>query len=301
VRSAGAVGPCVFCGGPSEFALEAFDRNRELSDERFRYRRCLDCGTISLIDVPSDLAYYYAGTERHYGLPAADELDRLAAREAHKLAFVGGQANAGRLIEIGPGSGVFAYAARRAGFDVTGIEVDAETCDHLRSVIGVPAIQSGDPAAALTGMPPSRVVVMWHVLEHVADPASTLDAVAANLEQGGLLALSTPNPRSLQFRLLGHRWVHLDAPRHLALMPSDAVVARARDAGLRMIDMTTIDPSGRDCTYFGWECAMRRRPAVGTSSRPLLLATFALAAALRPVEGSGQRGAAYTAVFVKDG
>ncbi len=165
----------------------------------------------------------------------------------------------------------------------------------------MPAIQNGDPAAALTELPPSRVVAMWHVLEHLADPAATLDAVAANLEPGGVLAVSTPNPRSLQFRLLGARWAHLDAPRHLALIPLDAVVARARDAGLRLVDVTTTDPSGRDCTYFGWECAMRRRPAVGTSSRPLLLATFALSAALRPVEGSGQRGAAYTAVFAKDG
>jgi SAM-dependent methyltransferase len=301
VRSAGAAGPCRFCGGRSEFALEAFDRNRELSDERFRYSRCLDCGTVSLVDVPSDLARYYAGTERYYGRPAAGELDRLADAEAHKLAFVGGPANAGRLVEIGPGSGVFSYAAQRAGFEVTGIDIDAETCEHLRAVVGVPAIQSGDPAAALAALPPSRAVAMWHVLEHLADPAATLEEVAANPEPGGVLALSAPNPRSLQFRLLGARWAHLDAPRHLALMPLDAVVARARGVGLRVVDVTTTDPTGRDCTYLGWEYAMRRRPAVGTSPRPLLLTTFALAAALRPLEGSGQRGAAYTAVFVKDG
>lgn len=293
------MGPCRFCGGRSELRLRAADRNRELGEERFRYRRCLECGSFSLVDVPSDLGRFYAGTERYYGLPAAAELDRLAAAEDHKLAFVRDRVGPGRLVEIGPGSGAFAHAARRAGFDVTGIEMDAETCEHLRAAVGVPAVQSDDPAAALAALPASRAVAMWHALEHLGDPASTIDAVAANLEPGGVLALSTPNPRSLQFRLLGARWAHLDAPRHLALIPLDALASRAATAGLRLAAATTTDPTGRDCTYLGWEYAMRRRPAVGSSSRPLLLATFALAAALRPVEGTGLRGAAYTAVFVK--
>lgn len=293
------MGPCRFCGGRSELALEAADRNRELGEERFRYRRCVECGAFSLVDVPSDLGRFYAGTERYYGLPAATELDRLDAAEEHKLAFVRDRVRPGRLVEIGPGSGAFAHAAHKAGFDVTGIETDAETCEHLRATVGVPAVLSDDPAAALAALPPSRAVAMWHALEHLGDPASTIDAVAANLEPGGVLALSTPNPRSLQFRLLGARWAHLDAPRHLALIPLDALASRAATAGLRLAAATTTDPTGRDCTYLGWEYAMRRRPAVGSSSRPLLLATFALAAALRPVEGTGLRGAAYTAVFVK--
>jgi len=298
-HSSADVGPCRFCGGLSELALEAADRNRELGEERFAYRRCRECASFSLVDVPSDLGRYYAGTERYYGLPAAAELGGLAPAEAHKLAFVADRADPGRLVEIGPGSGAFAYAARQAGFDVTGIEIDAQTCEHLRAEVGVPAIQSDDPAAAVAALPPSRAVAMWHVLEHLDDPAATIDAIAANLEPGGVLALSTPNPRSLQFRLLGARWAHLDAPRHLALIPLDALAERAAAAGLGLAEATTTDPTGRDCTYLGWEYAMRRRPAVGSSSRPLLLTTFALAAALRPLEGSGLRGAAYTAVFVK--
>jgi SAM-dependent methyltransferase len=303
VRSGGSDGAaqCRLCGGATEVAVEALDRNRELGDERFRYARCVDCGTLSLIDPPADLGRFYAGTERFYGLPPAADLDRLAAAEAHKLAFVRDRVEPGRLVEIGPGSGAFAHAARRAGFDVTGIEMDARTCEHLRATVGVPAIESDDPAAALAELPPSRAVAMWHAVEHLPDPAAVLDAVAANLEPGGVLALSTPNPRSLQARLLGARWAHLDAPRHLALIPLAALAARTAAAGLRLVEATTRDPTSRDCGYLGWELAIRRRPAAGASRRPVLLATFALARLLRPLEDSGFRGAAYTAVFVKEG
>jgi SAM-dependent methyltransferase len=295
------VGPCPFCGGPAVPALESPDRNRELSRECFRYRRCRACGTFSLVNVPDDLKRFYPEAENYYGLYTTAELARLASAEAHKLKFVRERVEPGRLVEVGPGAGVFAFAASRAGFDVTAIEMDPRTCEHLRTEVGVHAIHHDDPAAALARLEPSRAIAMWHVLEHLVDPAALLDAVAANLEPGGVFALSTPNPRSLQFRLLGARWAHLDAPRHLNLIPLEALTRRVAAVGLRRVEATTSDPTGRNCNYLGWEYGMRRRPAAAPTSRLTLLATFGLAFVLRPIESTGLRGAAYTAVFVKDG
>jgi hypothetical protein len=127
-----------------------------------------------------------------------------------------------------------------------------------------------------------------------------LEAAAANLEPGGVLALATPNPESAQFRLLGPRWAHVDAPRHLFLLPLGAITGRAAELGLRRAAVTTSDPSGRHWNRFGWEYALRRRPAAGPPPRPLALAALGLTVALRPLEHSGMRGAAYTAIFVKE-
>lgn len=303
-RSAGgcsdssAAGRCRLCGGPTEPSLEAVDRNRELSDERFHYGRCLDCGTLSLDEVPADLGRFYPPS--YYRLPAASDLERLVSTEAHKVAFLREQVAPGRLVEIGPGEGVFAYAARRAGFEVTAIEMDARACEHLRSAVGVEAINSDDPAAALAELAPVRAIAMWHVLEHLPDPGVVLAAAAAKLEPGGVLALGTPNPDSLQFRVLGARWAHVDAPRHLALVPLDALSAQAATLGLRRVAVTTSDPSGRHWNRFGWEYGLRKRPGTGPASKPVELVALGLTLALRPVEHTGMRGAAYTAVFVKD-
>ena len=71
---------------------------------------------------------------------------------------------------------------------------------------------------------------MWHVIEHLRRPWEVIERAAANLQDGGVLAIATPNPRALQFKLLRRRWAHLDAPRHLFLIPSRRARASLRRA-----------------------------------------------------------------------
>ena len=52
------------------------------------------------------------------------------------------------------------------------------------------------------------VVVLWHVLEHLLDPPTSLREVHRVLKPGGLLFIATPNPESLTARLIGQRWIH---------------------------------------------------------------------------------------------
>jgi GT2 family glycosyltransferase/SAM-dependent methyltransferase len=293
------VGRCPLCGGTAALAFTARDRNRELSDEPFRYRRCEACRAYSLIDVPADLGRFYPS--EYYEFPDVAQLEALAPAQGHKLDLLRRIATPpGRLVEVGPGSGAFAYAACRAGYDVTVIEMDERVCRHLRDTLGIAAVRSARPEEALGGLSPSRAIAMWHVIEHVPEPWALLDASAANLEPGGVLAVATPNPDSLQFRLLGARWAHVDAPRHLFLLPLDALRKRAQAAGLRLAEVTTSDPDGRHWNRFGWEYALRGRPAAGPASRAVSGAALGLTLGMRSLEHSGLRGAAYTAVFVKD-
>lgn len=288
---------CPFCGGRAQPAFDAVDRNREISLQRFRYRRCTACATLSLVDVPQDLGRFYP--QAYYVLPQAHELEQIARGEAHKVALIGRHVPGGRLVEIGPGTGGFAHAAQRAGFDVTAIEMDERAASHLRDGAGIEVVHSDDPAAALARLPPSRAIALWHVIEHLPDAAGVVDAIAANLEPGGVLALATPNPEALQARLLGARWAHVDAPRHLFLIALAALTERAAAAGLRRVAAFTSDPSGRHWNLFGWESALRRRPAAGPAPRAVTLAAMALTLAMRPLEHRALRGAAYTALFVR--
>lgn len=273
------------------------DRNRAITPQRFVYLRCRSCKSVFLADVPANLGDYYP--EDYYHLPSLAELDRAAAGEASKLALLRPWVASGPLVEIGAGFGVFARAARQAGFDVTAIEMDARCCDYLEEVVGVRAIQSDAPERALVELGSIPVVVLWHVLEHLPRPWDVLEQVATQLEPGGVLALAMPNPDSIQFRLLGSRWAHVDAPRHLFLIPFSALNTRATEAGLELAHVTTGDPAGRHWNWFGWEYALRRHPA----RHPSMLATRQgarlLTAALSPLERRGMNGTAYTAVFVK--
>jgi hypothetical protein len=189
-------------------------------------------------------------------------------------------------------------AAQGAGFDVTAIEMDERCCGYL-SGRGIRAICSDSPAEVLGSLPPARAVALWHVLEHLTNPARVLERVADELEPGGVLAIGVPSLQSLQFRLLKARWAHLDAPRHLCLVPPRALVRKGDELGLRCVAMTTNDPDGIECNLFGWLKAFERRPAVGGGPRWLGLAALATHRALVPLERTGNRGSAVTLMMRK--
>lgn len=289
--------PCPLCGSPSDPAFRVGDRNRGLGRTQFLYRKCRGCRSLFNAEVPADLSDYY--TADYYRWPEPAELDRHAASEQPRVDLIRRFAPSGRLVEIGAGFGLFARAAKLAGFEVTAIEMNGPCCDYLQSTVGVGAVCSNDPVEVLRGLPAPDVVAMWHSLEHVPDPWAVTRAIGAALAPGGVLALAMPNPQSVQFRLLGRRWAHVDAPRHLYLIPLPALVVHLADQGLHLEQVTCDDPSGRHWNRFGWERAFPRRPGERTAPRVIRAASKAATQVMRPLERRPLAGAAYTAVFVK--
>jgi SAM-dependent methyltransferase len=255
-----------------------------------------------MVDPSIDLGPYYAGSYYQFdahGEPAwKNERARIAAA-SFRVELLRRYVSPGHLIEVGAGTGAFACLAQGAGFQVSAIEMSEECCRFLNRQEGIAAICTDRPLEALPSLAPAVAVAMWHVLEHLSKPAEMLQRAAAALQPGGVLAIGVPNSRSLQFRLLGRRWPHLDAPRHLCLVAPAALVARGEELGLRCVAMTTNDPDGLDCNLFGWTGAVRRRPAQGPTWFSGQ-AGHALEVALGPLERRGHRGAAITLVMRKE-
>lgn len=294
---------CPFCGGQGRRTLDAWDRNRETTRERFAYARCAECGTVFLVDPPSDLSRYYADDYYGFdpdGVPSwkGDPLPQRAA--CYRVDLLRAHTEPGRLIEIGAGTGAFAVTAHKAGFEVSAIEMSEHCCCYLSEREGIDAICSDRPLEAIAQLPAARVVALWHVLEHLPNPAEVLARVAEKVEPGGLLAIAVPNPRSLQFRVLRARWVHLDAPRHLCLMPPAALIARGKELGLTEVALSTNDPDGLECNFFGWVGALRRHPAVGRTPDLVSHCARAIERTLAPLERTGERGSAVTIVMRKE-
>jgi len=288
-----AAAPCPLCGAAGRPRLCTRDRNRGISRERFHYRTCQDCEALFLADRPEDLSAYYPPA--YYAPP--DPAGALSvATERAKLAFLERHMPRGRLVEIGPGAGGFALAASMLGYEVTAVEMDPTACARLEAV-GIEAIRSDRPDRALADLGPVQAVCMWQVIEHLADPWSALAAAAEALAPGGVLVMSTPNPDSLQLRLLGSRWPHLDAPRHLVLIPIPALRQRARELGLEMVELTSCDRTANDWNAFGW-AELLTGPRTGPRLRRLaFLAGAAAALVLAPLERRGLNGSSYTAVL----
>ena len=280
------------------------DLNRRVSEETFDYYRCPGCGLIFLSPVPADLGKYYQADYYHGASPPALSDLAAAARkwEGYKIGIVRRFAPDGRLLEIGPGSGGFAYLAKESGYETEVIEMDEGSCQYLRDVVGVSVIQSNDAAAAMNdgGLGPYDVIALWHVIEHLSDPLATIDAAAARLSPGGILAVAAPNPASFQFRLLGRHWTHVDAPRHVMLIPLETLLRRGEARGLKPVLVTTSDEGAVYWNRFGWEESLFN---LTTRWRRNLLRKIGagLTSLFSPLERGGLRGSAYTVVFQKDG
>jgi 2-polyprenyl-6-hydroxyphenyl methylase/3-demethylubiquinone-9 3-methyltransferase len=97
-------------------------------------------------------------------------------------------------LDVGCGAGLLAEPLARMGASVSGIDASAEVIavarDHA-SAGGLAIDYRVGDVQQLDGR--FDLVTCMEVIEHVADPAAFLHALAARLAPGGLLVMSTPN------------------------------------------------------------------------------------------------------------
>lgn len=291
---------CPFCQKESSLYFRTRDRNRRVTDESFDYYRCPGCRLIFVSPMPADLGKYYQ--QDYYTTSVSlEQLEACARPEEYKVELIRRFKQGGRLLEIGPAVGCFCLAAKRAGFEVEAIEMSAECCRVLEEKIGVRAINSSDTKGALSQAGPYDVIALWHVIEHLPDPLETMAAAASRLVAGGLLAVAAPNPAAFQFRVLGRYWAHVDAPRHVFLIPAELLIERARSLGLKPLLVTTTDAGGLGWNRFGWEYSLSKLTTRERPSYYLGRVGSKVTDLLARVEQRGMSGSAYTIIFRKEG
>jgi hypothetical protein len=126
-----------------------------------------------------------------------------------------------------------------------------------------------------------------------------IEVAARKLLPNGVLILAAPNPHAFQFGVLGRRWVHIDAPRHLWLIPPEVLAERGRRLGLETRLVTTRDKGSLGWNGFGWEYTFMNLFESRLARRIAAKLGRAAAAAAYPVESREGRGAAYTIVLQK--
>ena len=289
---------CSACRGSMHYEFQIGDVNRRISEEQFFYFRCTACGLMSLANVPEDLGRYYP--EGYALIPKTDAaIEAGLQHEQYKIDLVKRYASMGRLVEIGPSWGAFSMLASRAGFTVQAIEMNRECCEFINHRLGLQALNSRDEIATLRELPSPDVIVMWHVIEHLRDPWALIGQAVEKLAPGGILVLATPNPAAVQFRLFGRFWTHVDAPRHVHLIPITLMRQKLSELGLQELLMTTRDEGSLGWNDFGWSFSLAGFVPGFWPKRILRMAGKILAKLAAPFETREGTGSAYTAIFRK--
>jgi SAM-dependent methyltransferase len=287
---------CGNCGARSPRLFVASDLNRHITGERFPYYRCSKCGLVFLDPVPDDLGRYYP--RGYHEFPSSPD-DLLARREHEdfKLEAIGSAGQGKRLLEIGPSYGGFIWLAKQAGYDAHAIEMDPDCARFLRGDLGIPTEQTADIPAALGRSGTFDVITLWHSIEHFPDPWAVLDAIPDAVRPGGLVAIASPNPWSVQFRTFGKYWVHLDAPRHVYLIPPTVLEQRLAARGFKRVHFSTKDRGSVDCNHFGWLASPKLAFPAWMHRQPFIALGLRIRGRLIPIERREPYGSSYTMVF----
>ena len=128
---------------------------------------------------------------------------------------------AGRLLDVGCGSGEWLLEMRDRGWPVQGIDFDENAVNVAKSR----GLQVECGSLEQHGLPADffDAITLSHVIEHVPDPFQTLRECTRVLKPGGRLVLFTPNCGSLGHRFFKNHWRGLEPPRHLHLFSMPAM------------------------------------------------------------------------------
>ena len=244
---------CPYCGGITKKYFSAHDINQRISELEFIYYRCNECGLIFLDPIPNNIQDYY-GQEYPAYRKIEDIKKEATDYDFGKIAIINKYAQGKRLLEIGPGSGTFAYLAQQEGYVVDVIEMDSNCCKFLEESIKIQkVVNSNDVVGALGQLEGGYdVIVMWHVLEHLKDPWNVLRSLPNVLAPNGVVMIAVPNPDALQFKLLKKYWKHVDAPRHVVLLPMRFMMREMNELGLEKILVSTNDQVSRIFNTYDW-------------------------------------------------
>jgi len=223
---------CVACGcAGMEPWISVRRADRRATASLYRLDRCRSCGTaVTIGRSRGDATGLYRGGA--YAPPPA-VVDLLLGPlrqlgQAAVLRALGPLAPGARVIEIGSGDGRLLRRLAERDCTVEGIEP--------YSLQGDPGVEVRDTTVE-TLSPPAEgadVVVLWHVLEHLDDPQAGLRRAAEVLGRRGRIVVSVPNLDSLQARIGGRRWFHLDVPRHAVHFTRRGLVSLIGRCGLRV-------------------------------------------------------------------
>jgi SAM-dependent methyltransferase len=220
----GRGGSCPCCGSDAARRILlgfGFDDGQE----RFALVECRSCGVVRTHPSPGTAelerrygADYYGSAEAKFH-PLAEAWvraeNRSRARRVVRMATRGDEEASPRavrrILDVGSGRGLFLREMGRLGWECHG----TERAGYVDSPPSAFRLHRGELVELGFADAFFDAITIWHELEHVSDPAGTLREASRILRPGGLIAIAVPNFGSLQRRIFGPRWFHLDLPRHL--------------------------------------------------------------------------------------
>ena len=143
------------------------------------------------------------------------------------------------LLEIGCGSGMRLQEMSKQGWKCVGIDISPVAVERARKNAPEANVLNST-LADLSTQKCFDMIVVSQVLEHLPDPAESLQKCFKLLSSGGKLFIGIPNFGSYEAKLFGKYWIGLDIPRHMVHFSEPVVRRLLEDCGFSIV---TIRPA----------------------------------------------------------
>jgi len=197
--------PCGLCGGKSRQII--LDNIITRYNDRFALNKCDNCALVTTSPMPSDkmLQQYYdqdywqsGQLKTLYRLRMTPIVSAIRKYTTHDS----------KILDWGCGDGSLIRLLRSFGLHCFGI--DAYKKDLSDPQISATTIEKADFPDGYFD-----IITCFHVLEHLADPFTSVKDALRLIKTGGLIIIEVPNLDSIGFQIFKRRWQPLEIPTHL--------------------------------------------------------------------------------------
>lgn len=216
-----------------------------VSGEEFNIFQCSACGLRFTQDAPGEgfIGSYYKSQDYISHSDTSKGLinwlyrtvRRISLDKKRKLVQKKTGLKKGSLLDMGSGTGYFVAGMKHAGWQVTGLEPDAEARKLAQDRNKVNLLHTGE----FFKLPPDSydAITLWHVLEHVHQLHQYIMHFKILLKEKGKLFVAVPNYTSYDAEVYKQFWAGYDVPRHLYHFSPGSMKLLMEKHGLKIEDV----------------------------------------------------------------
>lgn len=240
---------CTLCGARGSEIVSRTDRH----GQPLMTVMCSGCGVVRNDPVPGEAeleAFYRQDYRKEYKGAAEPRLrqvwrnlDRL---NQHFAEYRDVYAKGGAWLDLGSGSGEFAFLAKRLGAAVTAVEPNEDYAAYCRSKLDL-EVTTGRMEDCGFGPGSFDLIRLSHVLEHLRDPVASLERLRGWLKPGGMIYIEVPDIEADARNKLRGRLFHYG---HIFNYNPVTLRHVAGRAGLVEVQATAGRSAGRTAAFF---------------------------------------------------
>ena len=213
---------CPLCKG-SDIKKRFTCKDHFATGEEFDIYECTECGFAFTQNVPDEkeIGKYY---ESQTYISHSDTKKGLFNKAYHAVRSIMLRRKVdlmerltllknGKILDYGAGTGYFARAMEKEGWDVTAIEKSPHARELALKEFGFKMY----PEEHLATIKDREfdIVTLWHVMEHIQRLDHFWDELHRIVDDTGIVVLALPNCKSHDAKIYKENWAAYDVPRHL--------------------------------------------------------------------------------------